>query len=153
MLEHEDYLKKDEATNGALSFLRGPINRMIRVPKGNPIFRPRSGETNLKKELFYAACFKASKRDFATTEKLLKQAYANGFGQFKFAEHEIDKIDFNNLTCSQKLKDSLEKIKAERDEIRSEIKEKYTDDSGREIEAGALSEPRIVDYVKKMWRI
>ena len=153
-LEDDEYNKIDEETKGILSFLRGPINRIIRVPSNlNPIIRPRSGETNLKKELFYAACFKAIKKDFGTTEKLLKQAYANGFGQFKFAEHEIDKIDFNILKCPTRLKDSLKKLQIERDEIRNEIKDKFTNENGEEIEAGVLSEPNIRAFIKERWKI
>ncbi len=108
-IDESEYNELDEKSQGALSFLRGPVNRLIRMP-ANPlnIFRPRN--ENIKRTYFYAGCYLIQTNQYKVALQNFTLAYLHGFAQNTFMGKELS----SNYFEDKKLQNDINELQEEK---------------------------------------
>ena len=127
--DSSNFIFIDKETNGALSYLAGPVNRIARgVNDGKDTTQVR-GNSSFKKDMFYAACYLAQKKnpDVNAVKKRLLQCYLHGFAQTFHKGIEIEKSDD---TAFQKLRDERKELldAMNNGPLKSEVFKKYIEE-------------------------
>ncbi|WP_020600333.1 hypothetical protein [Spirosoma panaciterrae] len=158
------FYRLDRKYNGILTYLIGPINRMVRSGLDEYSLQYHANNNSYKRDFFYAACYlKSQGASNSIVKERLFQAYIHGFARMSYKGELVDE----NMKVNNKNKSQIKKNKKEIDNRPDVLKlnEKLFSQDSKPIEVffeerkmlkaaidnGLFSEFELVDYIKQHW--